>query len=183
MSFFLEYLKHPTKIGAIAPSSKWLARKMVESIHFDSCKGIVEFGPGTGIFTEEVMKRKRKDTIFLVIEQNKDFYEKLRKRYSRVPNLILINGDAAEIEKYMAEYQINSVEYIISGLPFTSLPQDVSENILSGVQRVIGKKGRFITFQYTLLKRKFFEQYFKIRKITFEFKNLPPAYVFVMKNK
>ena len=183
MSFFIEYLKHPKKIGAIAPSSKWLAKRMVEFIRFDDCHCIVEYGPGTGAFTDEIIKRKKKDTVFLVIEQNKDFYQKLKRKYSNIPNLILVNGNAEAVEKYMSEYQVKCVDYIISGLPFTSLPQNVSENILNATTRVIGRGGRFITFQYTLLKRHFFEQYFSIEQITFELRNLPLAYVFMMENK
>lgn len=183
MSFFLEYLKHPAKIGAIVPSGKWLAKKMVESIHFEKCNCIVEYGPGTGVFTEEIIKRKRLHTTFMVIEQNKSFYKRLEKKFANVPNLILINGDAGDIEKYMVQYQVKQVEYIVSGLPFTSLPKSVSETILNATNKVIGKRGRFITFQYTLLKRDFFEQYFRIGNIAFELKNIPPAYVFVMENK
>ncbi len=183
MIFFLEYLKHPAKIGAIAPSGKWLAKKMVESIPFDACNCIVEYGPGTGAFTEEIIKGKKRETTFLVIEQNESFYNMLKSKYANVPNLILIHGDAGDVEKYLTDYHVESVDYIVSGLPFTSLPKSVSEHILNATNRIIGERGRFITFQYTLLKRSFFEQYFKIRNITYEFKNMPPAHVLVMENK
>lgn len=182
MSFFMEYLKNPSKIGAIAPSSKWLAKKMVGQIRFKECRCIVEYGPGTGVFTDEVIRRKKNIT-FIVIEQNREFYLRLKKKYSKIKNLVLINGDASNIEKYLADRGIDKVDYIISGLPFASLPSKVSHNILKATQRVIGRKGKFITFQYTLLKKKFFLNYFNIDKITFEIKNLPPAFVLTMKNK
>lgn len=156
---------------------------MMEPIDFNECKCIVEYGPGTGVFTDEVVKRKRAATVFIVIEQNKEFFLRLKNRYYNVPNLILINGDASDVEQYLMDQNLSSADYIISGLPFTSLPGQVSDRILTATKRVIGEKGRFITFQYTLLKRKFFEQYFQIRGITLEFKNLPPAYVFTMKNR
>ena len=126
MNFFLEYLRHPAKIGAIAPSGKWLAKKMVEPIPFDVCNCIVEYGPGTGVFTKEIIKRKKRDTSFLVIEQNERFYNMLKSKYADVPNLILVNGDAGDVEKYLARYHVKSVDYIVSGLPFTSLPRSVS---------------------------------------------------------
>lgn len=182
MSFFMEYLKNPSKIGAIAPSSKWLAKKMVGQIRFKECRCIVEYGPGTGVFTDEVIRRKKNIT-FIVIEQNREFYLRLKKKYSKIKNLVLINGDASNIEKYLADRGIDKVDYIISGLPFASLPSKVSHNILKATQKVIGRKGKFITFQYTLLKKKFFLNYFSIDKITFEIKNLPPAFVLTMKNK
>lgn len=183
MSFLLEYLKNPARTGAVAPSSKKLAKRMMETIDFDSCSCIVEYGPGTGAFTDEIIKRKSRDTVFLVIEQNVDFYNQIRKKYTAVPNLLLVNGDAGDLERYLAQYHIEKVEYIVSGLPFASLPKKVSDRIMETTGKVMGEKGSFITFQYTLLKKKFFERSFQIKKITFELFNFPPAFVIVMKKK
>ncbi len=49
--FLLEYIKNPSKVGAIAPSSRYLADGMIQSIDFNSAECIVEYGPGTGVFT------------------------------------------------------------------------------------------------------------------------------------
>ncbi|MDO5520655.1 MAG: SAM-dependent methyltransferase, partial [bacterium] len=81
------------------------------------------------------------------------------------------------------ERKIDRVDYIVSGLPFASLPSDVSTTILEATQRVIGEHGKFITFQYTLFKKGVFLNYFDIATINYEYKNLPPAFVLMMKNK
>ena len=57
--FLMQYILHPRTTGAIFPSSKKLACKMIESIDFNNCECIVEFGPGTGAFTEELLKRPK----------------------------------------------------------------------------------------------------------------------------
>lgn len=75
--FMQEYVKQPRMVGAILPSSKKLAKQMVSSICFKKAKCIIEFGPGTGIFTEELIQRKYPETILLLIEQNEAFYKKL----------------------------------------------------------------------------------------------------------
>ena len=49
--FLLEYIKNPRKVGAIMPSSKYLAHEMISSIDFENIDCIVEYGPGTGVFT------------------------------------------------------------------------------------------------------------------------------------
>ena len=128
------------------------------------------------------MRRKKADTILLIIEQNNEFYTLLKKKYRGIPNVIIKNGDVGNIKEYLVQYNIPHVNYIVSGLPFTSLPTDISDRILNITKEILGKKGRFITFQYTLLKLNFFKQYFKIRKVTLEFWNIPPAYVIVMTN-
>lgn len=182
MQFLLEYIKHPSKIGAVAPSSRYLAKKMVEDVRFHECDCIIEYGPGTGVFTEEIVLSKKEDTILLVIEQNEQFYKVLKERYSNKKNVYVIHGDASDVLKYMKSHEIPQADYIISGLPFTSLPAGVSKKIFHATQKAIGSQGRFITFQYTLLKKKIFQRWFHIEHMAFELKNFPPAYVLTMKN-
>ncbi|MBE5963057.1 MAG: SAM-dependent methyltransferase [Lachnospiraceae bacterium] len=180
MNFFIEYLKHPFKIGAVAPSSRRLAEKMMMPVNFDECDCIIEYGPGTGTFTKEIIKRKKRETIFLVIEQNEEFYEKLRREYMGEENVILIHGDASRVQEYMKQYKISHADYIVSGLPFASLPNGLCQDILKATKVAVGKKGAFITFQYTLFKKHIFAEHFRIKDISFEMRNLPPAYVLTM---
>lgn len=180
MSFIVEYIKHPRKIGAVAPSSKCLSRKMMEPIHFDSANVIVEYGPGTGSFTRELIAKRRSGTVLLLIEQNQQFCSQLEQKYSNLDNVYVIHGCAENVNLYLEQYGLQKADYIVSGLPFTSLPKGVSDHILSATKEALGDNGRFITFQYSLVKRRFFEQYFSITDSLKEMRNLPPAYVFVM---
>lgn len=181
-NFLIEYLKNPRKIGAVAPSGNALARKMTKSIDFKSAKVIVEYGPGTGSFTRELVICRKLDTVLILIEQNKKFCRELEKIFCNQPNLYIINGDAENVNNYLAEYGFKNADYIISGLPFTSLPAKASGNILNATKKAIGNKGIFITFQYSLVKKNFFKKYFQISDCFKEIKNLPPAYVLVMRN-
>lgn len=183
MSFITEYLKHPRSIGAIAPSGKNLAKKMMQPIDFDAAKVIVEYGPGTGSFTKELIARRNEKTTLIIIERNDTFYEQLKKELSGQKNLHLIHGSAENVVKYLDKYGFRHADYIISGLPFSSLPKQISSNILEATQIAIGKNGQFITFQYSLVKKKLFEKYFTIIKCPRVMRNLPPAFVFVMENK
>jgi phospholipid N-methyltransferase len=181
--FISQYIKNPRTIGAIAPSGKALARKMMEPINFKKAKCIVEYGPGLGSFTRELIERMPKETELILIEQNELFCERLSDEFGHRKNVTIICGDAANVNEYLHERGIQSADYIISGLPFTSLPKQVSNQIFRATICAIGDRGRFITFQYTLIKKKFFEQYFNLCGCLFEIKNLPPAYVLVMKNE
>ena len=77
--FIKEYIKHPRKVGAIAPSSKYLAYKMIKEINFELAKCIVEYGPGTGAFTEKILARAKDDTKIILLEVNEEFYCKLKQ--------------------------------------------------------------------------------------------------------
>lgn len=178
--FLREYIIAPNTIGAVAPSSRHLAAAMAASIDFDKARCIVEYGAGTGVFTREVAARKRPGTAMIVIEQNDRFYEILRKQFQGIAGVALIHGDAGNVCGYLKEQGFQYADYIISGLPFTSLPEQVSRRILSQTQNAIGAEGVFTTFQYTLLRKQFLEEYFHIRKIGRIWRNLPPAYVLNM---
>jgi phospholipid N-methyltransferase len=178
LSFIRQYITMPKFVGAILPSSKYLAHKMVEGIDFEHAKYIVEYGPGTGVFTEMLMKSRKKDTIILLLEYNYEFYKLLKEKYKNEHNLHIINDSAEYLDKYLLKYNIPWLDYIVSGLPFASLPQNVSSEILDKTRKYLKKDGKFITFQYTLLKKSFILQYFGEILIKREFLNIPPAYVF-----
>lgn len=182
--FLKEYIRNPKTIGAIAPSSKYLAESMIKNIDFSHCSVIAEYGAGTGIFTAEVIRHKKRDTKFLVIERNERFYRILRRRFAKCQNVFVIHGNAQNLRKYMRKYGVDKVDYIISGLPFASLSSDVSNRILSSTRKIISKNdGRFITFQYTLFKVKLFRRFFDIAGIDFTLRNIPPAFVLTMESK
>jgi len=176
ITFLTEFIKHPKNIGAVSPSSKKLAKKIVEAICFKKAQCIVELGPGTGSFTKELMKRKAHTTKLILIENNTVFYNKLRQQYGHEPNVIIIYGSAENLGLYMKNLNIETIDYIVSGLPFTSLNPVVASRILQNVKECL-EEGEFITFQYSLVKKSFIQQFFDT--ITHEkvWINLPPAYV------
>jgi phospholipid N-methyltransferase len=169
----------PRIIGAVVPSSKYLADKMVSNIDFDRARCIVEYGPGTGVFTEKLLAERRQDTEILLIEYNCEFYRLLLAKYAHEPNVYIINDSAECIHQYLNLYRIPLVDYFVSGLPFASLPAEVSDNILNKSRKLLSEEGKFIAFQYTLLKMNMMKQFFGKIRIKWEVRNLPPAFVFI----
>ncbi len=180
--FIKQYIKNPKTVGAIAPSSEKLAYKMIEDINFFNVSCIVEYGPGTGVFTEKILSKKKDSTVFIAIEYNADFYKILKDRFKYETNFILINDSAENLKEYLNKYNIDKVDYIVSGLPFASLPNAMSKKILLITKDVLKAKGEFITFQYSLFKMKLFRMYFDKIKIKKVLLNLPPAYVLKCKS-
>ena len=112
IKFIKEFIKKLKLIGAVAPSSKYLAEKMIEDINFKECNCIIEYGPGTGVFTEKLIARKKENTLLLVIENNKEFCEDLVSMYGYKKNVKIINDGAENIKKYLKEYNIKQVDYL-----------------------------------------------------------------------
>ena len=186
-SFLKQYILHPRSVGAIAPSSANLAVHMMKPVNFEKADCIVEYGPGTGVFTEEIIRRKKPETLLLMIEKNHSFAMQLKEKYHDPEytgqNIHVIYGGAEHASGYLAKFGRSQADYVISGLPFTSLPKDLSIRIFQETQKIMGRQGAFITFQYTLLKLSFFLDYFVLQACPHVKKNLPPAYVMVLKNR
>jgi len=177
LSFIKQYITKPRTVGAVLPSSKYLANKMTRTIDFSSARCIVEYGAGTGVFTDSVLKQRKPGTTVILFEKNIEFYNLLCNKYPTQPNLHIINDSAEHIGKYLQMHGFNYGDYIISGLPFASLPQEVSSRIMEETQKYLNPGGSFITFQYTLLKKGFIGQYFHNITTARELRNVPPAYV------
>lgn len=182
MGFLLEYLKNPRFIGAVAPSGINLSRRMIRPINFKKAKVIVEYGPGTGSFTRELVIHRNPGTALLLIERNPLFCDELKKLFENQPNIHIINGDAENVSRYLDEHSLGKADCIVSGLPFNNFPAELSERIMRATRDALKDGGKFITFQYTLMKKRFFMKYFNITGCTMEMKNLPPAYVIEMTN-
>jgi len=54
--FLKQFLLHPVRTGAVAPTGEKLARLVVDSADLENAKVVVEFGPGTGVFTEKILQ-------------------------------------------------------------------------------------------------------------------------------
>ncbi|KZE70272.1 rRNA adenine N-6-methyltransferase family protein [Paenibacillus sp. CMAA1739] len=176
--FIREYIRHPRSVGAVIPSSRQLAKQIATPIYFDKASCIIEYGAGTGVFTQELILNKRPETLLLVIEANESFYKTLQSKYGHLEKVHIIHGSAEHVARYMKQYHVSKVDYIVSGLPFTSLPAALSSLILGQTAEVLGQEGKFITFQYSKVKHNFFRTFFadiQIKKVNY---NVPPAYVF-----
>lgn len=181
----MQFLRHPSSVGAVAPSSRYLALAMVDAVDWSCCRSVVEYGPGTGVFTEQILKRRTPGTPLLAIERNENFCRSLEKRFAGVEHFHLVRGSAENATDYLAERNLPPPEAILSGLPFASLPKEVSETILARTASLLAceKPGIFVTFQYSLLKMGLLETHFKLAGHRRVWRNLPPAHVLTLAPK
>ncbi len=179
--FFKNFIQQPDIVGSITPSSKYLCFSMLKTIDFESSKCIVEYGSGTGIFTKEIIRRKKKDTLFISFESNKDMFGRLKGLHAPKDNIHIINDSAENMVDYLRLQGFSEVDYIISGLPFTVLPRTVSMRILNNSLKVLSNKGNFITFQYSLHFLNTLKKMFPKVKLGVQLLNLPPAFIYYCK--
>ncbi len=182
IEFIYQFLNKPKTVGAITPSSRHLTKKILSFVDFKK-EGLVllEYGPGTGPFTSEIIKYLKPTDQLIVIELNPKFATDLKEKFKDYKNVKIHEDCVANTQKILDKEGIKQVDYIISGIPFSSLPKDVTEDILINTKSIMSNTTLFLTFQYSKFKKESFEKYFEIIDVKFVFRNIPSAFVFCMK--
>ncbi len=175
--FFKGFLKHPVMVGSIIPSSRWTVQKMLGPVKWNECKLFVEYGPGVGTFCQPVLDRMRKDATLLVIDTNPDFIDFLRKHF-RDSRFIAVHGSAADVNEIIREFGFEHADYILSGLPFSTLPGDLGPRIAEETGKAIRPGGAFLVYQFRARARDFMAPYFQRIDSGYEFWNILPCYLF-----
>lgn len=176
--FIKAFFRNPREIGAIIPSSEFLAEKVVNEADFSGAKCVVEFGSGTGAVTRKIMEKLPKDAILICFEINKEL-ARLLKADIKDKRVKVINDGAENAGKYLKKYGFESADLIFSSLPMAWIPKNLSSRILETAERCLKDDGRYIQFQYSLLSRGRLKKTFSDMKIKFEIRNFPPAFVYV----
>ncbi len=179
--FILEFLKEKKQVGAVAPSSKFLCRKMCGPIDFEKADVIVELGPGTGVLTKVLLARMKSTATLISIEANESFCAKLKDRFSD-HRLKLINDSAENIGIILSEHGFIEADYIVSSLPLTVIPLIVKNRILDQAASNLAAEGTFIQFQYSLNAQRLLKRKFDVVKLDFTPINVPPAFVYQCRN-
>ena len=176
-NFFKESVKNYKTSGTIAPSSRFLAKKMLKEIDFSKAEVIVELGPGNGAITERILNKLQLGTILICFEINEAFYNELLK--INHPQLIVLKVSAENILEELNKLGYQNVSHIISSLPLTIIPNDICSKILKESYKSLSLKGTFIQYQYSLTYYKKLKTVFKEKiSLGFEPLNIPPAFVY-----
>ena len=169
IKFVKEFLKHPTQVGAVAESSGFLARKMAQQI--GNAQNVVEFGPGTGSVTKEILRHLPATGKLTCLEINPKFCEDLKK--IKDGRLEIVNGDVRNFSR-----QIENYDCILSSLPLGIFEKTQRDKIIA----ISGRAKKYVQFQYTPFLKSKFKKYFEDVEIKFVPLNIPPAFVYVSKN-
>lgn len=175
--FFEGFLRHPVMVGSIIPSSRFTINRMLGPVDWDNCKLFVEYGPGVGTFCRPILDRLPRDGSLIVIDTNPLFIDYLRKTISD-SRFTAVLGSAADVEEIVRAHGHEKADYVLSGLPFSTLPDGVGPAIAAATYRVIRKGGAFLVYQFTPKARDFMARHFKRIDDGMEPLNVPPCFVF-----
>src|ERR1700720_4307841 len=127
--FARNFFRHPRMLGSIIPSSRFLIKQLLEPIDWAQARVIVEYGPGVGSITTETLRRMRPDASLIAIETNPEFVSFLRSS-TEDERLHVVAASAESVVEILRQHGHEKANYIISGIPFSTISAPLRERIL-----------------------------------------------------
>lgn len=183
LAILREFVRGPTAIGAISPSSEALAHAMLRAVDLDKMSTVLEFGAGTGALSGHILRSLPSQCRFLAWERNNNLAQMWRLRH---PTGALYEADVEDCETICKREGIRTVDAVFSSLPWASFDDGTQDRLLDLTTRLLGRTGVFVTVGYTVgtllpRGRRFYsrlEQRFRtVKRSRYVLMNLPPAFV------
>lgn len=175
--FFRGFLEEPRMVGSIIPSSRFTVEKMLDPVDWDACELFVEYGPGVGTFCRPVLDRLRRDGALIVIDTNPLYIDYLKHAVGD-SRFHAVLGSAEEVESIVRAHGFDHADYVLSGLPFSTLPAGVGPEIAAATHRVLRPGGAFLVYQFSARARDFMARHFRRIDRGFEWRNVLPCQLF-----
>ncbi len=171
------FVKHPVMVGSIVPSSDRTIAKMLAPVQWQDVKLFVEYGPGVGTFCRPVLNKLPRDATYIAIDTNPDFIRYLRKT---IPDsrFIAVHGSAADVGEIIASHGFDHADYVLSGLPLSTLPGTVADDIAQATHSALKPGGAFLVYQFNTFTSQLIRPYFERVDRGYEFWNVLPCHLF-----
>ncbi|MDB5891340.1 MAG: phospholipid N-methyltransferase-like protein [Polaromonas sp.] len=175
--FLQGFVRNPAQVGSIIPSSQRLERRLTREAGINEARTVVELGPGTGGTTAAFLQAMAPSARLLAIELNADFHRHLRGKLHD-PRLVLELASAEQLDALLAAHLMHAPDAIVSGIPFSTMPPEVSDRIAQLVARALRPGGRFVAYQVRAHVADFMSPYLGAPHKQWELVNIPPVRVF-----
>ena len=177
IAFLRGFLDRPKEVGSIIPSSRWMERRITRTAEIAEAELIIELGPGTGGTTKALLQAMRPNARLLAIEINPGFCD-LLTRTIHDPRLIVHQGSAAEIPEAISKHDLEKPDVILSGIPFSTMPETLGLSILQSAKESLAPGGRFVAYQFRDVVHTLGKRIFGAASVQIELLNMPPMRVY-----
>ena len=175
----LKYIKNYLQdrdVASITPSSSFLVKRVCRRMDFSEPRILVEYGPGAGVFTKYILKQMTPDDRIILFETNPDFADALQG-LAEDPRVTLFNESAAKVKGTLKQAGVEEVDYVLSGIPFSFLDEEVRHALIRDTRSVLKPGGKFLVYQHYNHMDEPLRQYFEQVEKDFELLNLPPIHI------
>lgn len=158
--FFRQFRKQFETTGAIAPSSRFLAKAITGPLlqkQRQSDNGaplrILEVGPGTGAFTRFIVRQLRPQDQFDLVEINPEFANLLEQSFDSDPHWKAVADQSKLFRVPLQEFAASDqYDVIISGLPLNNFSPELVASIFEQYWRLLKPTGSLSYFEYMYIR-------------------------------
>jgi phospholipid N-methyltransferase len=175
--FARNFFRFPAMLGSVIPSSRFLVDDVLSRVDWETARLIVEFGPGVGTMTQEILKRMSPDATLVAIELNPEFVGFLQDRISD-PRFQVVHASACKVRTVLEDLGFGLADCIVSGLPYTNMPGNVRQEILEESRRALNPRGALLIYQFTRTVLPYLQSHFGSVRQGFQLLNILPARIF-----
>lgn len=143
--FIGSMIRHPRRIGAVAPSSRSLARLMTRAVELPPDGVVLEIGAGTGVVTEALLAAGVPPERLYVVELDQRLHTYLTERF---PGVTVLHGDAATVDNLLPAIHVGKVSTVVSSLPVRAMSFDIQRRIVDAAFKSLAPGGVFIQYTY-----------------------------------
>lgn len=177
LEFLRGFLRHPGQVGSVWPSSHRLEQRLVRAAGIAQARTVVELGPGTGGTTAAFLQALPATGRLLAIELDPVFHRHLAQSLDD-GRLLLELASAERLSELLAARRLPAPDAIVSGIPFSTMPPEVSDRIAAQVAQVLRPGGRFVAYQVRAHVARYAAPYLGAAQREWELLNVPPVRVF-----
>jgi len=176
LRFASAFLRSPRVVASVFPSSPILERRVVRAAETARSRVVVEFGGGTGGTTRALLRALPQDGRLLVIERTAEFIDGLERIGD--PRLTVVHGCASSIGTELASLGAEGADAVVSGIPFSTLPEALAREIVAELYAALLPGGRFVAYQFTDRVADYARPVMGEPRVEHEFWNIPPVRIF-----
>jgi phospholipid N-methyltransferase len=168
------------QVASIVPSSRQLIRRVSGKFDFSEPRVIAEYGPGEGCHTREIARRMHPQSKLLLFELDPELANHLRHQFREDSRIQVINTNANDISTELHKRGIEHCDYIVSGIPFSTMEFKTKRALLQKTFDALAPKptSAFIIYQVTNELRQH-AKVFPRADSEYCLQNIPPMFVTV----
>lgn len=155
--FMRQMWRQTSTTGAVMPSGRLLAKAITRPLaELDSPRRILEIGPGTGAFTDQIVRELRPEDRLDLVEINSEFADYIRRRFENLDSYRAVTDQCevhcVSLDEFEPENGFGSYDAVVSGLPLNNFSPDLVSELVEASLKQVRPGGTFSMFEYMYVR-------------------------------